>query len=166
MKHGRTSADEPAAPTSVTVRQARPADLDAVATLFDAYRQFYAQPADLALAREFIAARVRQGESTILLAEDGRGEALGFCQLYPSFCSVAAGPIHVLYDLFTAPAARGRGVGRLLMLAAQDFAAAAGSVRMDLTTARDNLRAQALYHATGWHRDEVFLAYQWMPPAA
>jgi ribosomal protein S18 acetylase RimI-like enzyme len=148
-----------------TVRQARAADLDAVAPLFDAYRQFYRQPADLALAMAFIGERMQAGESTVLLAEDAHGQALGFCQLYPSFCSVAAAPIHVLYDLFVAREARGTGAGRALMQAAQDFAAAAGSARMDLTTARDNSRAQALYEACGWQRDEVFIAYNWTPPA-
>ncbi len=148
---------------AVTVRQARLADLDSVAALFDAYRQFYEQPADLALATVFIGERLRQGESTVLLAETAEGPPAGFCQLYPSFCSVAAARIHVLYDLFVAPHARGQGTGRALMRAAQDFAAAAGSVRMDLTTARDNHRAQALCEATGWRVDTVFLAYNWAP---
>ncbi len=35
----------------ITTHLATPADLDVLAPLFDAYRQFYAQPADLALAR-------------------------------------------------------------------------------------------------------------------
>ncbi|MFZ4286518.1 GNAT family N-acetyltransferase [Variovorax sp. HJSM1_2] len=150
----------------VTVRQARLADLDNIAPLFDAYRQFYQQPADLALATAFIAERMRAGESTVLLAEDSKGQALGFCQLYPSFCSVAAAPIHVLYDLFVAKPARSSGTGRALMQAAQDFAEAAGSARMDLTTARTNSRAQALYESCGWQRDEIFLTYNWTPPAA
>jgi ribosomal protein S18 acetylase RimI-like enzyme len=30
---------------------------------------------------------------------------------------------------------------------------------MDLTTARNNVTAQALYTALGWQRDEVFLTY-------
>ncbi len=149
----------------VTVRQARLADLDNIAPLFDAYRQFYEQPADLALATAFIAERMRAGESTVLLAEDATGQAVGFCQLYPSFCSVAAAPIHVLYDLFVAKTARSSGTGRALMQAAQDFAEAAGSARMDLTTARTNSRAQALYESCGWQRDEVFLTYNWTPPA-
>jgi ribosomal protein S18 acetylase RimI-like enzyme len=149
----------------VTVRQARLADLDNIAPLFDAYRQFYEQPADLALATAFIGERMREGESTVLLAEDANGQAVGFCQLYPSFCSVAAAPIHVLYDLFVAKDARSSGTGRALMQAAQDFSEAAGSARMDLTTARTNSRAQALYESCGWQRDEVFLTYNWTPPA-
>jgi hypothetical protein len=37
----------------ILVRRATVADLDVVAPLFDAYRQFYAQPADLGVARSF-----------------------------------------------------------------------------------------------------------------
>ena len=55
--------------------------------------------------------------------------------------------------------ARQGGVGRALLLAAEARAAADGKVRMDLTTARSNHAAQALYESLGWVRDELFLAY-------
>ena len=144
----------------ITTRLATPADLDVLAPLFDAYRQFYAQPADLAQARAFLAERMQRQESVILLAvapavsaapgtdscidtsaEDGR--VIGFCQLYPTFCSVEARPIYALYDLFVRPEARRSGVGKALLLAAESLAAAHGKCRMDLTTARTNLMAQA-----------------------
>lgn len=140
------------------VREARPADIPAVAALFDRYRQFYEQAPDLAQAHAFIAQRVERRESVILVAE-GDGGLLGFCQLYPTFCSVEAAPIYTLYDLFVAPAARQAGVGRLLLQAAEARAAADGKVRMDLTTARTNHAAQSLYASLGWVRDDVFLAY-------
>ena len=87
------------------------ADLDVVAPLYDAYRQFYTQPADLAAARAFIGERIGRGESTVFLALDDdapRTHALGFTQLYPAFCSVAARPYLVLYDLFVATGASRR----------------------------------------------------------
>lgn len=135
------------------------AELDAVALLFDAYRQFYEQPADLALATRFIRARMENDESVILLASNEEGSALGFCQLYPSFCSVEAAPICTLYDLFVAPEARRTGAGRALLLAAERHAAQNGRARMDLTTARTNRAAQSFYESLGWVRDEVFLSY-------
>ena len=45
-------------------------DLDLVAPLFDGYRQFYRCPPDLALAREFIAERLKREDSVIFLALD------------------------------------------------------------------------------------------------
>ncbi|MEY4562803.1 MAG: hypothetical protein RLZZ618_2080 [Pseudomonadota bacterium] len=145
--------------TSLRIHIATLADLDQVAPLFNAYRQFYEQPADLALARRFIAERLVRDESVILLAVNADGEALGFSQLYPSFCSVDAAPIFVVYDLFVAPVARRSGAGRALLLAAEAHAAAEGKVRLDLTTARTNRAAQSLYESLGWVRDDVFLAY-------
>lgn len=144
---------------AISTRLATLADLDKVAQLFDAYRQFYQQAPDLALARQFIAARMQQHQSVIILAEDGAQQTLGFCQLYPTFCSVEAQPIYSLYDLFVLPAGRRRGIGRQLLLAAEVQARANGMARMDLTTAKTNLPAQSLYESLGWVRDEVFFAY-------
>lgn len=144
---------------STAIHTAIPEDAALIAPLFDAYRQFYEQPADADAALAFITARLERGESVILLARRPDGSALGFCQLYPSFCSVLAAPIYVLYDLFVVPDARRLGVGRALLLAAEAHARATGHARMDLTTARNNPRAQALYESLGWVRDEVFLTY-------
>ena len=144
--------------TALTTRHATPEDLDGLAPLFDAYRRFYEQPGDVALASTYLHERMERGESTILVAE-GDGQLLGFCQLYPTWCSVAAARIFVLYDLFVDEGVRRAGVGRALMLAAQAFGRAAGAVRLDLSTARSNAQAQALYESLGWQRDEVYLVY-------
>jgi ribosomal protein S18 acetylase RimI-like enzyme len=134
-------------------------DLAAIATLFDAYRQFYAQTPNLALATNFIRNRMRNGESVIIVANDDNQTIIGFCQLYPSFCSVAAQPIYVLYDLFVAPSVRGAGIGTQLLRHAELLAAEHGMTRMDLTTAKTNHSAQAVYEALDWVRDDVFYAY-------
>lgn len=149
----------PTAPAPLTVRPASLSDLDTVAALFDDYRQFYEQAPARQQARDFIEARMRQGESEILLAHEASGQAVGFCQLYASFCSVLAQPIYVLYDLYVQPAARRSGAGAALLRAAHQLAQAHGKARMDLTTARSNRPAQALYASLGWVRDDVFLAY-------
>lgn len=143
---------------TISTRQASHDDVDTIAPLFDAYRQFYEQAPALEGARAFIRARLERNESVILVAEDA-GRMLGFCQLYPTFCSVEAAPIYTLYDLFVADDARKSGAGRQLMLAAEAHARASGAVRLDLTTAKDNLRAQSLYEALDWTRDEVFYTY-------
>ena len=152
----------------VTIRLAGPPDLPAVAALFDAYRQFYERPADAALALRFIGDRMRNRESVILVAQaaDAAGPTVGFCQLYPSFCSVIAQPILTLYDLYVAPEARQTGAGRALMQAAHDHARQNGFARLDLSTARTNHKAQALYESLDWVRDEVFLYYNKAVPGA
>lgn len=144
---------------NIATRLATAADLDTVAEMFDAYRQFYEQAPDRAAARDFIEQRMARSESVILVAETDEGELVGFTQLYPLFCSVEARPIYSLYDLFVRPAARRTGAGRALLLAAERLAAEHGKARMDLTTAKTNLNAQSLYESLGWVRDEVFYAY-------
>jgi len=145
--------------TTVTTRLATSGDLDTVAGLFDAYRQFYEQAPDLPRARQYIGERFQRGESVLIVAEACASGLVGFCQLYPTFCSVRAAPTFVLYDLFVTPAARGTGAGKALMLAAESHARATGAVRMELSTARGNAVAQSLYEALGWKRDEAFYVY-------
>ena len=144
---------------SIKISTATKADVAAIAHLFDAYRQFYQYPPDLALANRYIAERIEKADSLILLAQDASAQALGFCQLYPTFCSLEAKPIYALYDLYVAPAARGAGIGNLLLLAAEQSAREHGMCRLDLTTAKTNLPAQAAYEALGWVRDEVYFSY-------
>ena len=133
-------------------------DVEVIASLFDAYRQFYEQPPDIRLATTFIRERIQRNESVIIVAEN-EDQVLGFCQLYPTFCSVAAAPIYTLYDLFVRPEARNSGTGKTLLLAAEQHAAHNGFARMDLTTAKTNISAQSLYESLGWIRDGVFYAY-------
>jgi ribosomal protein S18 acetylase RimI-like enzyme len=143
-----------------TPRRATPHDLEALAMLFDAYRRFYEQPADLARARAFLGARLGHGDSVIFVVDaETPGELDGFCQLYPTFCSVAAAPIFVLYDLFVAEESRRAGVARALMRTAEAHARATGAARLDLSTARTNTKAQALYESLGWQRDDEFFHY-------
>jgi ribosomal protein S18 acetylase RimI-like enzyme len=145
--------------TKVTTRPAEARDLEAVAELFDAYRQFYEMPPDLALARRYLDERFQRRESVILVAEDAGGVIVGFTQLYPAFCSVLADRTFVLYDLFVTPAARGTGAGRALMEAAEAHARANGAARLQLETARTNVVGQSLYESCGWKRDELFYVY-------
>ncbi|MGH7775038.1 MAG: GNAT family N-acetyltransferase [Candidatus Binatia bacterium] len=147
-----------------TIRRVVPSerDVDLVAPLFDAYRQFYGRSADPSLARRFIEERLQKGESVIFVAtSDVRGaeHGLGFVQLYPSFSSVAARRIWVLNDLFVDPQARRTGLGRALMERAREHAVATGAKRLALETARTNLIAQSLYESLGYKSNDLFKHY-------
>jgi len=144
---------------SVSTRPAEARDLDAIAALFDAYRQFYEKLADLALARRYMIERFQRKESVVIVAENETGEIVGFTQLYPAFCSVLAARTFVLYDLFVTPAARGTGAGRALMEAAEEHGRKAGAARLELGTAKTNLVGQSLYESCGWQRDNMFYVY-------
>lgn len=141
---------------TTTISRAGPADLDALALLFDAYRQFYGQPSDAAAARDWLRSRLRVGESMVLVARRG-ADMVGFVQLYPMFSSVRLARTWILNDLYVLPTNRRGGVARALMDAAADFARADGAAGISLETTRDNTPARALYRAAGWHED----ATQW-----
>ena len=140
-------------------RRANIEDVETIAPLFDSYRQFYEQEPNLTFASQFIKARLTNKESIIFIAEDQAQNALGFCQIYPSFCSVIGAPIYVLSDLFVSSDARKSGIGRLLLKQSRLQAKENNIPRMDLTTAKTNLTAQSLYESLGWVRDDVFFAY-------
>ena len=143
---------------TITVRQAVLADLDALAPLFDRYRQFYGGASDVNAARRFLLARFDHGESILMLAH-ADGEPVGFTQLYPSFSSLSMARIYVLNDLFVAETARRKGVGNALLDASATLARTLGAATLTLSTAVDNVKAQALYERNGWQRDTAFYNY-------
>lgn len=144
---------------TVNVRPAAPGDIPILAALYDDYRRFYGQTPDLQKASRFIQERFQRNESIVLVSAIGTGPISGFCQMYPTFCSVEAAKILVLYDLFVAPDSRRHGMGRALVVEAERYAKKHGYSRMDLSTARNNTSAQALYESLGWTRDDEFHVY-------
>jgi hypothetical protein len=156
QRPARWTASAPA--DRLTIRKATGNDVDAVAPLFDAYRQFYEQPSAPAAAREFLRDRLARNESVVLVAEEGT-VTVGFTQLYPLFSSVSLKPIYVLNDLFVDPKARRKGVGARLLEAARAYGKETGAHYLELSTAVDN-PAQRLYAACGWQPDREFLYYE------
>ncbi|MDK8188479.1 GNAT family N-acetyltransferase [Paenibacillus sp. UMB7766-LJ446] len=158
------------------IRRAELGDVNKVAQLFNEYRMFYDQLTDLNGANEYIRERSERNESVILIAElevntDKREESSltdkpissevgGFVQLYPSFSSVSMRPIWVLNDLYVHADHRQKGIARKLLQAAQRLADESGAVRIVLSTAISNKKAQALYESEGYTLDTEFMYYE------
>src|SRR3546814_19310859 len=81
-----------------------------------------------------------------LVAEDD-GRLLGLVHYLYHRSTTLLGPICYLQDLFTLPDARGRGVGRALIQAVYDRAAADGSERVYWHTPESNATARRHYDA-------------------
>ena len=134
-------------------------NLSEVARLYDLYRQFYECPPDSALATKFIKERMENSESDIFLAIDANS-ACGFVQLYPSFCSVQAIKIYILYDLYVETDYRNSGLGESLMNRATQWAKDNNAARLDLLTENTNKIGQHLYEKLGYKRVlDDFYAY-------
>ncbi|MGJ0427871.1 GNAT family N-acetyltransferase [Methylobacter sp.] len=149
---------------NITIRQVAASDIDALAPLFDSYRQFYGRGSDIRAAREFLLARFNHGESVVFIAHDAN-VPIGFAQLYPSFSSVSLARTFVLNDLFVHESSRRKGVASLLLAAAVEFGKSSAAARLSLSTAISNDTAQALYQSAGWRRDEQFFVYHYAIPA-
>jgi len=144
---------------NIVVNRAKFENINEVSALFNSYRIFYSQDSNLALATEFISARINNNESVIFYAIDDTGAYLGFTQLYPSFSSVSAQRSWVLNDLYVAESARRFGVGKKLMEAAKVFAENTSANGIALQTAENNVNAQALYESLGYKKASGFLSY-------
>ncbi|WP_438445844.1 GNAT family N-acetyltransferase [Gorillibacterium sp. sgz5001074] len=145
---------------AVVIHQATIDDLGDAAVLFDEYRVFYSQEPDLEGARRFLFERFEHGESVIFLARDSKsGEAVGLAQLYPSFSSVSMKRLWILNDLYIHAEHRNRNIGRLLLERAKAFAAATKSKGIEIATQTTNLKAQRVYEAHGYQKDDEFIHY-------
>jgi ribosomal protein S18 acetylase RimI-like enzyme len=145
----------------VQVIRADNSHLESLLPLFDGYRAFYEQSRDEDGARAYLETRMGNDEAVVFLAvipgEPDSG--IGFVLLYPTFDSVELKAVWVLHDLYVKQTYRQRGTGRLLMNAARDFCQAKGATRIDLATAINNSKAQALYESLGYERDTEFYQY-------
>ncbi len=134
-------------------------DLDELLALLRAYCDFYeVAPTDgalLALSRALIADPRREGVQLLARDESLAGRpAVGFATLYWSWSTLSASRLAVMNDLFVASEARGAGVAEALIEACRERARDHGATTLGWQTAKDNLRAQAVYERVGGQREE------------
>ena len=70
----------------VQYREAGLPDLEAVASLFDAYRQFYSCEPNVESAKAWLSTNFTEQRSTVFVAVDAASNVVGFTQLYPALC--------------------------------------------------------------------------------
>lgn len=148
--------------TTLFVRQAVVADLDAVADLLDQFRQFQGQPPGRPACLAFLRERFDHGESVVFLATLDERPA-GFAQLYPSFSSTALARVYILNDLYVSADARRSGAASALLAAVEQYAWTFGACRVSLNVLRSNVDAQAVYRARGWVQDNEYLMFHRRP---
>lgn len=114
--------------------------------LWRAYLAFYETTLDANVYEATFARLVKSsGDGPHGLLAEINGQAVGLCHyLFHSHCWRPEGVCY-LQDLYTAPQARGRGVGRALIEAVYAAADAAGKPAVYWMTQEDNATARALY---------------------
>jgi GNAT superfamily N-acetyltransferase len=131
------------------VRFAVPSDYAQWLPLWQGYNQFYGRSGEAALADDITQttwARFFDGDEPMhcLVAEEG-GALLGLAHYLFHRSTIATLPVCYLQDLFTAPQARGAGIGRRLIEAVNQQAVLARASRVYWHTHQTNQTAQALY---------------------
>jgi GNAT superfamily N-acetyltransferase len=142
--------------TSAQINQVREEDLDDLLPLMRAYCDFYeVAPSDAALlgmSRALIADPQREGVQ--LIARDAAGMACAFATVFWTWQTLSAARAAVMNDLFVDEPARGTGIAEALIAACGDAARAHGAAKLIWQTAKDNIRAQAVYDRVGGRRSE------------
>jgi GNAT superfamily N-acetyltransferase len=95
-----------------------------------------------------LAAVEAEGGAT-LLAADGAGAVLGLASVTSHAALHTGGPVAYVMALVVASAARGRGVGRGLLEAAERWARKRGCERLSLTSAEHRAEAHLFYPRCG-----------------
>ncbi len=134
---------------SIAIRALLPDDLSQWRPLWDGYNAFYGREGPTALPEavtQTLWQRLFAADSPVfaLVAADG-GRLLGIAHYLFHDSTSAIAPNCYLQDLFTAPDARGQGVGQALIKAVYAQAEMAGAGRVYCQTHETNLTAQRLY---------------------
>jgi GNAT superfamily N-acetyltransferase len=93
-------------------------------------------------------------EGVQLIARETPGSAIAFATVFWTWQTLSASRAAVMNDLFVAEHARGTGIAEALIAASGDAARAHGAPKLVWQTAKDNLRAQAVYDRVGGRRSE------------
>ena len=134
-------------PSRLRLRPARAADLPGLLALEATF------PGDRMSARQF-RRHLASPRARWQVAEEG-GRLLGY-----SLVLLRRGTARArLYSIAVDPAARGRGLGRRLLAASEQAAAAAGCTGMVLEVRQDNPAANALYQDRGYRRVAALPGY-------
>jgi GNAT superfamily N-acetyltransferase len=131
------------------IRPVQQGDHDQWSRLWDGYNAFYGRTGATALDPEITrvtwARFFDPAEPVQALVAEAGGELMGFTHYLFHRSTTAIDLTCYLQDLFTAPAARGRGVGRALIQGVYDAATRAGAPRVYWQTHETNHTARALY---------------------
>ena len=143
---------------SIVITRATKGHYKDVGALFDLYRQFYKYKTNLKASTKYIKDRINQNESFIFICFYKK-EPAGFVQLYETFDSLNINKKLILYDLYVDRKYRKNGIGRKLMNEAKKLAKFKKIQNIELSTAKNNKKAQSLYESLDYKRDKEYYNY-------
>ncbi len=100
--------------------------------------------------RDRLIPALRDHPTTLVLLAIAEGHAAGVAVCFLGLSTFQARPLLNIHDLAVLPQWRGQGVGRALLVAAEDRARRRGCCKLTLEVQDDNARALALYKNFGF----------------
>jgi GNAT superfamily N-acetyltransferase len=142
--------------SELSVRFVTPHDYDQWLPLWDGYNAFYGRSGATALSPEIT--RMTWARFFDAYVAERGGELVGLTHYLFHRSTTAIEPVCYLQDLFTAKAARVKGVGRALIEGVYHQAKLAGSPRVYWQTHETNRTARTLYDKVAEHQG--FIIYR------
>jgi GNAT superfamily N-acetyltransferase len=136
---------------AITIRTARPADLELIAQLIHELAEFE-RLSDAVVFDEATLGHHLFGDrpcAEVLIAEDADSTALGFALYFHTFSTFLGRPGLYLEDLYVREAARGQGVGRALLQRLARLAVERECGRLEWAVLDWNAGAIAFYRSLG-----------------
>ncbi len=144
------------------IRPLGPCDLPAWRPLWDGYNAFYGRAGATALGEDITATTLQRffaaAEPVHALVAEEAGQLVGLAHYLFHRSTTRIEPVCYLNDLFTAPAQRGRGVGRALINAVLAQARLAGARRVYWQTHESNAAGRLLYDKVATHHGFIVYA--------
>ncbi len=100
--------------------------------------------------RERLVPALREHPTTLVLLATAGARVVGLAICFLGFSTFRARPLLNIHDLAVRPELRGRGVGRALLVAAEELARKRGCCKLTLEVQEDNRRALGLYRSFGF----------------
>jgi len=133
------------------VRPATAEDIEAMVallhTLFSIEADFECDPDKQRRGLQGLLAR---GDDARVLVAEQAGNIVAMCTLQCLVSTAEGGEVGLIEDVVVAEAWRGRGIGRRLLQAMEQWAANRGLSRLQLLADRDNRSALGFYEAQAW----------------
>ena len=136
----------------------RPALLGDLDGLVDLLRMLFGIEADF----DFDAARQRRGlamllahEAAVLLVAEAAGQVIGMCSGQLTISTAEGGFALLVEDVVVAGPWQGKGVGRELLAALEQWGASRKIGRLQLLADRNNAAALEFYRKLGWQSTEL-----------
>jgi GNAT superfamily N-acetyltransferase len=134
-----------AAPAEVSIERAEPHDLAELLPLVDAFQREEGYAAGDDALRGAVRGLLADAQRGSVLVARERGRAIGYAALCFGYSIEFRGRDAFVDELYVAPDARGRGLGRALLRALEAEARASGALQLHLEVEQGNESARRLY---------------------